>query len=289
MANPPYILEATPANFKSLVLENSDKGPVLVFYWSPLAGPCMKLMPRLIRLADEYCGKFLLVLLDTDKYGRLAREEYGVTSVPTVKFFREGKVVHTVHGAESDAEFRRALAKFVPHAADLIQVRALQAYQNGGDLDQACSLLFHALKDDPANDAIALDLAKLLILRNEYARAEDVLNACSAEARDKGEIATLLAHAGFLRVAQGAPDLASLEQAIEEEPGKMIARYQLSAIKLLHNDYAGAMQQLLEIVRRDRAFRDDVGRKGLLAIFNMLGDGHELVLSYRSMLSEVLH
>ena len=290
MANPPYIQEANPANFKTLVLENSEKGTVAVYYWSPRAGPCMKLMPRLIRLADEYCGKFLLVLLDTDAYGRLAKEEYGVTSVPTVKFFRQGKVVHTIHGAESDSEFRRAIDKFIPHAAsNMIQVKALHAYQEEGDLDQACALLSKAVMDDPGNASVALDLAKLLILKGDYTKAETALQSMPAALREETEVSTLLAHAGFLRVAQSAPEMSVLEHDIELEPNKIIARYQMSAISLLQNDYAGAMEQLLEIVRRDRAFREDVGRKGLLAIFNMLGNDHELVLRYRSLLSEALH
>jgi putative thioredoxin len=271
------------------VLENSDRGPVVVFYWSPRAGPCMKLMPRLIRLADEYCGKFLLVLLDTDEYGRLAKEEYGVTSVPTVKFFRHGKVAHTVHGAESDAEFRRAIDKFVPREASMAQANALRAYQQEGDLDQACALLAKAALDDPDNFRIALDLAKLLVLKADYSRAESVLQSLPAEAREEPEISALLVHAGFLRVAQSAPEIDILERDIAAEPDKTVARYQLSAIRLLQNDYAGAMEQLLEIVRRDRAFREDAGRKGLIAIFNMLGSENEMVTTYRSLLTEVLH
>jgi putative thioredoxin len=69
----------------------------------------------------------------------------------------------------------------------------------------------------------------------------------------------------------------------------MVARYQLSAVKLMHNDYAGATEQLLEIVRRDRSFSEDAGRKGLIAVFNMLGNEDERVARYRSLLTEALH
>lgn len=289
MANPPYIQEANPNNFKTLVLENSDRGPVVVFFWSPRAGPCMKLMPRLIRLADEYCGKFLLVMLDTDEYGRMAKDEYGVTSVPTVKFFRQGKVANTIHGAESDSEFRRMIDKFVPREASMAQVNASRAYHQEGDLDQACALLAKAVLDDPGNARIVLDLAKLLILKGEYARAEGVLQALPDEAREEPEISSLLIHAGFLRVAQTAPPIEILERDILADPDKSVTRYQLSAVKLMQNDYVGAMDQLLEIVRRDRVFREDAGRKGLLAIFNMLGNENEMVASYRSLLTAALN
>lgn len=288
MANPPYIQEANSDNFKNLVLENSGRGLVMVFFWSPRAGPCMKLMPRLIRLADEYCGKFLLVLLDTDEFGRMAKEEYGVTSVPTVKFFRHGKVDNTIHGAYSDAEFRRSLDKYLPREANMAQVNASRAYYQEGDLDQACALLAKAALEAPASSSIALDLAKLLILKGDYARAESTLQALPAEARDEPEISTLLVHAGFLRVAQDAPQIEALERAIAADPDKMVARYQLSAVKLLQNDYAGAMDQLLEIVQRDRDFREDAGRRGLIAIFNMLGNENEIVANYRSLLTASL-
>lgn len=289
MANPPYIQETNPDTFKALVLENSERGPVMVFYWSPRAGPCMKLMPRLIRLADEYCGKFLLVLLDTDEYGRLAKEEYGVTSVPTVKFFRHGKVTNTIHGAESDTEFRRMIDKFVPRVASMAQVNASRAYHQDGDLEQAVALLAKAALDVPNNSRIALDLAKLLVLKADYTKAESVLQSLPPEVREEEEVSTLLVHVGFLRVAQSAPEIKVLEREIEAEPGKTVARYQLSAIRLLSNDFAGAMEQLLEIVRRDSTFRDDAGRKGLVAIFNMLGNEDEIVTRYRSLLTEALH
>src|SRR4030066_136451 len=105
MANSPYVFDANADNFARLVLENSAKGPVLVNYWSPRAGPCMMLMPRLVRLAAEFGGRFLLVMLNTDELGRLARE-HGVNSLPTVKVYRHGNVVDTLHGAGSEAELR---------------------------------------------------------------------------------------------------------------------------------------------------------------------------------------
>lgn len=209
--------------------------------------------------------------------------------MPTVKFFRHGKVANTIHAAESDAEFRRMIDKFVPREASMAQVNASRAFHQEGDVDQACALLSKALLDEPANAKIALDLAKLLILKSDYNRAELVLQALPAEAREEPEISLLLVHAGFLRVAQSAPEPAILERDIAAQPDKTVARYQLSAIKLLQNDYTGAMDQLLEIARRDRAFRDGAGRKGLIAIFNMLENEEEIVAKYRSLLTEALN
>jgi thiol-disulfide isomerase/thioredoxin len=106
------VVEASAENFADLVLGNSEKGLVLAYYWSPQAGPCMRLMPRLVDLARAYAGRFLLVLVNTDNQGTLARGQ-GVNSVPTVKFYLRGAVVHSIHGAESDAVFRAALARYI--------------------------------------------------------------------------------------------------------------------------------------------------------------------------------
>ena len=282
-----YVFDATAANFQTLVLENSIKGPVLVHFWSPRAGPCMLLMPRLVKLTTEYGGKLLLVMVNTDEQGRMAKE-LGVTSVPTVKFFRQGKVVHTIHGADPDAEFRKVIDKYVARDSDRAHAIALRAYQEG-DIERSCTLLAQVALDDPSNPRIPVDLAKLLMLKGDYAQAEDLLTFLPTEMRDEAEIGTLLAHVGFIRIAQDAPDTETLEQALVAEPDNSLAHYQLSALKLIQDDYEGAMAHLLEIVKRDRAFRDDAGRKGLISLFSMLGNEGELVARYRALLSQAMN
>jgi putative thioredoxin len=282
-----FVFEATAENFNTLVLQNSDRGPVLVSYWAPSAGPCMVLMPRLMQLSEEYGGKFLLVLLNTEQLGRMARD-HGVTSIPTVKIFRQGKVVHTIHGAESDQTFRQAIDRFVARESDRAHAAGVSAYQQG-NVERAYNLMAQAALDDPDNLRIPLDLAKIMMLNGDYARAEDLLMALPQEVRESGDVANLLAHLGFLRVAAEAPARDVLMDALAEKPDDLQARYQLSALKLIDDDYAGALEELLEIVRRDREFRSDAGRRGMVAIFNMLGNEHELVIQYRPKLYAILN
>ena len=123
--------------------------------------------------------------------------------------------------------------KFVPRESSMAQVNASRAYHQDGDLEQAVALLSKAALDVPNNSRIALDLAKLLVLKTDYTRAESVLQSLLAEVREEEEVATLLEHVCFLRVAQSAPEIEVLEREIEAEPGKTVARYQLSAIRLL--------------------------------------------------------
>jgi putative thioredoxin len=286
MNNYRFVFEATADNFNTLVLQNSDRGPVLVNYWAPSAGPCMVLMPRLMKLSEEYGGKFLLVLLNTETLGRMARDQ-GVTSIPTVKIFRQGKVVHTIHGAESELSFRQAIDRFVARESDHAHAAGVMAYQQG-NAERAYNLMAQGALDDPGNLRLPLDLAKIMLLNGDYARAEDLLRALPQEARESGDVANLLAHLGFLRVAADAPERDVLLATLAGNPDDLQARYQLAALKLIDDDYAGALEELMEIVRRDRAFHNDAGRRSMVAIFNMLGNDHALVTEYRPLLYAAL-
>lgn len=285
-AQPPFVFDATAENFPRLVLENSGKGPVLVYYWSPGAGPCMMLMPRLLRLAGEFGGRFLLVLLNTDELGQLARS-HGVTSIPTVKVFRGGKVVDTLHGAESEESVRGFIRKQLPDTSETLLQNALAAHSRG-DTAGAVRLAAEAALADPDDTRAPLQVAKLLVLQGRYAQADDLLQALPPAAREAPELRQLATHVGFLRAARDAPPEETLRAAVAANPADLEARYQVSALRLVANDYDAAMEQLLEIARRDRAFRQDVGRNGLLVLFEMLGDDDARVVRYRAALNETL-
>lgn len=286
MATSPYVFDATAENFHTLVLENSDKGPVLVNYWSPRAGPCLMLMPRLIRLAAEFGGRFLLVMLNTDEFGRLARE-HGVNSLPTVKLFRRGEAVDTLHGAESETVLREFISRHVSREADGKYAAALEAYDRG-DLDMAVTRAAEAALAAPDNPRLAIDLVKLLMLQQRYSRAGELLKSLPEGARNHPDIRNLSAHLGFIRAAQDAPSAEILERAIAGNPDDLEARYRLGALKITQDKYEEAMQQLLEIVRHDSDFRDRAALDGLFAIFSMLGEDDERVQHYRELLNRIV-
>ncbi len=286
MTDSRFVMDATRENFFQLVLGNSEKGPVMVHFWTPKAGPCMLLMPRLVKLSAEYSGKFLLVMVNTDEFGHIARQ-YGVTSVPTVKFFRHGQVVHTIHGADPDAEFRKVLDRFIARDSD-VHARALSSRQHG-DEHAARMLLVEAALADPDNPRIPADLAKLLMSGGELQQAHDLLTALSPTLREDAEISRLITHLDFILAAHTAPLPADLLQRIQDDENDLEARYQLAAVCLVADDMDPAMTELLEIVRRDRSFRQDIGRRGLVSLFDLLGAAHPLTTQYRPLLVNALH
>lgn len=276
MSLSPYVFDATRENFDSLILGNSMRGLVLVHFWSPKAGPCMLLMPRLVKLAAEYGGRFLLVMVNTEELGQRARS-LGVTSVPTVKFFLREQVVHTIHGAESDAVFRAALARFLAGDQDLIRTNALRMHQ-AGDSEGAIEVLARMAVENPSDLVVASDLAKLLTLAGRPGEALALLAALPAPARAQGNIAGLLAHLELI-------DAATQEHAdTEDTPAARLTR---AAQALFEDRPEQALEQLLEITRATPEFRDDIGRRAMLAMFDMLGGDHDLTRQFRARLAQL--
>lgn len=283
----PYIADVNQANFSHFVLEKSQELPVLVDFWAAWCGPCQMLMPILTKLANDYQGKFFLAKVNTDQETALATK-YGIRSLPTVKLFKNGEVVNEFMGVQPERALRSVLDRYVTRESDSIVVAALQDYQNG-DIDTALDKLQTALQTDPANDRIKLQLIKMLLEQRRPQEGEEILKALSPEARSNPEAANLRVRIEFTHITADAPPAAELERMLNVNPGDTRARYLLSILKVLNNDYEPALEQLLEIVKQDRKFQDDAARKAILVIFNLLGGKGELVNRYRQLLSLALH
>jgi putative thioredoxin len=272
----PNVFDATRDNFDALILGNSQRGLVLAHFWSPKAGPCMLLMPRLVKLAAEYAGRFLLVMVNTEELGQRARG-FGVTSVPTVKFFLRGEAVHTIHGAESDATFHAALGRFLASDQDRLRINALRLHQDG-DSEAAIAVLARIAVDNPGDLAVAADLAKLLTLAGRPHEALALLAALPAPARAQANIAGLLVHLELIEAAN---------QDADTDTDTQQARLTRAARALFDDQQEQALLELLEIARLAPTFRDDIGRRAMLALFGMLGGEHPLTRQYRARLAEL--
>jgi len=287
MSHSPYIVEATQDNFSSLVLERSRQVPVVVDFWAEWCAPCKMLMPVLTRLAEEYGGAFVLAKVNTDEQQSLAAQ-YGVRSLPTVKIYKNGGVVDEFMGAQPESAVRAILDRHIERESDRLREQAMIMLEQGNS-SKALELLEAAARSDPENPRVKIDLARTLMRRREPEKAEIVLDDLRGEARESSEVKRLKAQLSFARIAAEEPDLSKLEKAVVADPNDLEARYRLSAHYVLRGDFEAAMNQLLEIMRRDRSFRDDAGRKGLLAVFEILGGRGELVNRYRSQMFNILH
>ena len=277
-----HALDVGLADFNRNVLEESKRRPVVVDFWAPWCGPCKALKPLLEKLAAEYGGKFLLAKINSDENQELAAR-YGVRGIPSVKAFVDGELVDAFSGALPEGEVRAFLDRLIPSPAETVRQQAAAA-RAAGDVSGALKLLAEASKLDPVHVGVRLDAAEIMIELGEADEARRLLGSVPDDADPR--VPQLKARLQFMGTA-GA-DEAALKARIAANENDLEARLALANLLIASGQYEPGMDQLLEIVRRDRGFQDDVGRKTLLSVFDLLGSG-ELASRYRRMLASALY
>ena len=285
MADSPFIIEVTRENFQR-VMEASFKVPVLLDFWASWCQPCLMLTPVLTKLAEEYQGKFLLGKLNTEQEQEIAAR-FGIRSIPDVKLFRDGQPVDEFLGALPERAVRQFLDRHVARESDAQLAQALERLA-AGDADGAIALLDQARKADPDNPRVALTLARAQAATGDIAAAETTLDGLPADEQQRPEVASLRSRLFFEGQVSGAPTASVLQARLEADPGDHEARYQLALRSVLDEDYETAMELLLELMQNARGFGDDAGRRGLLKVFELLGDDPR-VHQYRRRMASLLH
>jgi putative thioredoxin len=287
MAQSPFVVTVTTANFESVVIDGSFDRPVLVDFWADWCAPCKSLMPILAKLADEYNGQLILAKVNTEEEQALAAH-FGIRSLPTVQLFKSGQPVDQFMGALPEAQVREFLERHLPRAGDGLLVQALGMIA-AGKLDQAATLIERARAEDPANARVALAEAQLAAARGDMDGATALLERLPIELAKDPEVAALRGQLRFAAALVGAPAPAVLTARLAANANDSEARYLLAAHSVLAGDFAGALEGLLALMKRDRSYGDDAGRKGMVAIFDLLGGQGDLVSRYRAKMMTALY
>ncbi|MEJ2403076.1 MAG: thioredoxin [Candidatus Thiodiazotropha sp.] len=287
MADSPYIFDATVENFQQQVLAASLERPVVVDFWAEWCQPCKMLMPILAKLADEYNGQFLLAKVNTEEQQPLAAH-FQIRSIPTVKIFYQGDMVDEFMGALPEAEIRERLDKLIPRESDALLDQA-EALLLQGNTSEAGNLLKQASDLDPENPRVRLSYARYLATLGKLEEAENILQALPPEERDKPEVVSLITRLQFDRTTADSPPVEVLEKRLAENPADSEALHQLSVHRIMTNDYQGALDLLLTLLQKDRAYGDNLAQKEILRIFDLLGGQGDLVKQYRKRLFNLLH
>lgn len=285
--NSPYIQAATSDNFKALVVDNSSKGPVLVNFWSKKAGPCLRQYPILDQLIHQYDGRVLLVNIDTEAEF-IFTKEYGVTSVPTLKLFRDGLVVETLHGFQSERDIRKVLDSYVARDSDLILADAIQLYTEGKAV-AAYEMIANAIIEDPVNHRLPLTVCKLLKHEERYAEAIRLINSLPEDVRRNSEITQFNDVLTFFAEADSAIELDVLTQMIQANPADLDSRRQLVVYHVTQQQYEQALQELVIMIAQEKDYGDKYAQQAMLRIFNILGAGHPLIGKFRKNLQHYTH
>lgn len=290
MSESPYVIEVNQHNFTQVV-ENSQHVPVLIDFWADWCQPCQTLGPLLSKLAQEYQGGVLVAKVNADKEQALAAH-FRVRSLPTVLVIWQGQLVDQLVGLQPESVYREIIDRLgggpAQPAGDQVQEQ-VEALWRRGRQKQAIELLQDALQEEPDSIPFKVTLADKLLQLDRSDEARDLLQSLPVEERERQPASGVLARLQFADLAQGAPDIAQLEAQVRAKPEDCAARRQLAARYVLAGNYEAALEQFMDILRRDPKFEDEAGRKGLIAIFEILDKEDPLVITYRRRLFSLLH
>jgi len=278
-----WVKDVTDVTFDREVIEQSRRVPVVIDFWAPWCAPCRALGPVLERLAEEHAGAFVLARINVDENPQVSTA-FGIRSIPAVKAVCGGEVVDEFVGALPEATLRQFLRGILPSESDGLAEEARSA-EHRGDRDGALALYRRALEGDPNHPVARLGLGRLLSDSDaDAALAElDRVLPATAERTEADRLAARLR----LGRENGAGD-AELRARLQMEPNDLEARLKLARLLAARQEYEAALAHLLEVVKRDRSYEDEAGRKSMLDIFQILGSANPLTEKYRSELARVL-
>jgi putative thioredoxin len=272
-------------NFETAVLQASQEVPVVVDFWAPWCQPCQTLKPMLEKLAEEYGGRFLLAMINSDENPEIARQ-FGVRSIPTVKVVFQGRIVNEFTGALPESELRAFLDKLTPSPAEPMRAEAA-ALLAEGKLEEALAILVQASQLDPKNEAVRLDGIEVLLTLGRNEEAEALLGTDYTQLADRAQ-----ALRARLALAGEKIDTTELDARLEANPNDHQARLDRSRALAAGSRYREAFEDAMEVVRRDRFFNEGAPRKAMLELFEMLSGSEQyddLVREFRRALSAALN
>ena len=304
------MIDITLENFQTDLIEGSAEQPVLLDIWAEWCGPCKQLGPLLEKLETEYAGRFTLAKLDADKVPQIAQQlsqMFGTRSIPLCVLFMGGQPVDGFVGAQPEATIRAFLDKHVPSAEEVMagqeEEAALDALAEG-DTDTALERLQNALATDPANADARFDIVKLLLTLGRTDDAKVAFVPVIAQTATVQRFNALQIWMNAIDSVAGSADstsaTATFDAKIAANKRDFDSRFGKAQLLMAQQQWTAAMDELLEIMMRDKTWGEERARKTFIAILDLIeppktkvADGQippadPTIATYRRRLSSVV-
>ena len=295
--NSALIKDSSLTTFAADVLDASMEAPVIVDFWAPWCGPCKQLTPLLEKAVTDAKGKVRMVKVNIDENPEIA-QQLRIQSIPTVYAFRNGQPVDGFMGAIPESQIKQFVQGLIagagqgpaePEGPDIdgALTAAAQAL-SVKDLPTAASIFGEILQAEPGHPKAVAGLARCYLESGDLERAKKTLGLVRPDGQADEAIRAVEAELALKEKAANAGDVGPLKARIAANPGDLEARFQLATVLDAKGERDEAINELLEIIKRDRKWNEEAAKKQLLTLFEAMGPMDARTIQARRRLSSLL-
>lgn len=283
-----YIFEVSEKSFAESVIQNSHKIPVFVEFMGFWSEPCIALSDVLSSLASEFASQFILAKVDIDEQDTL-RKEYNIQNLPTIKVFINGEVVASEEGQMNENECRALLKQYgIFHESDEMRLEARELHLSG-DTQAAFMLLTDAIKKDPQNTRIAMDMVQIFIDSKLIDNANALFNKLPSAVKDSKLGQSLARQLAFTNQAEKTDGIAALQTRIQHNPQDYDARFDLAICYIAEYETIAAIDELFYILQNKVDYKDGAAKEMIIVLVGILKEKEpELAKDTQQRLSNIL-